>query len=352
MLKEMDIYRDLDLLKRYAKKVCLIKKDGKFCLQQTHGIFKKVVTTLDIAFPIVHGKGVEDGTLAGLLEQIGIPFVGPKVMGASIGQDKVVQKQVLQANNLPTVEYTWFYDYEYKMNEEEINKKIKKLGYPVIIKPALLGSSIGIKVVKEEKKLKEAIEEAITYDTKIIVEKVVSDLLEVDCAVLGNYEHQETSLIGEMMTNNDFLTFEDKYISGGKSKKMKAQKASSIQTSGFEIPTSSLDEKVKEEIYDLSKKAFRALNLSGVTRFDFLIDKKKNKVYINEPNTIPGCLAFFFFTPLGKEYTELLDEMITLSIKEYKHEKTKITSFESNVLSTYNSGAKTNKMKLANTKKA
>ena len=345
-LKEMDIYRDFDLLKRYAKKVCLIKKDGKFCLQQINGLFKKVVTDLDIAFPIVHGKGVEDGTLAGLLEQIGIPFVGPKVMGASIGQDKVVQKQLLEANNLPVVDYTWFYDYEYQTKKEEIVKNIESLGLPVIVKPALLGSSIGIEVVKELDKLDEAINEAIKYDTKILVEKLIPNPLEVDCAVLGNYERVETSLIGEMLTNNDFLTFEDKYISGGGKKGKMASKTSSIQTTGFEIPAT-LDDKMKEEIYDLSKKAFRALNLSGVTRFDFLVDRKNKKAYINEPNTIPGCLAFFFFTPKGKEYTDLLDEMITLSIKEYKHSQTKVTSFESNVLSTYNSGAKTAKGKMA-----
>ncbi len=352
MLKEMDIYRDFDSLKRYAKRVMLIKKDGKYCLQATHGLLKKVITDIDIAFPIVHGKGVEDGTLAGMLEQIGIPFVGPKVLGASVGQDKVVQKQLLEANHLPVTKYTWFYDYEYLQNEEKIEKEVQNLGYPVIVKPALLGSSIGIKVVKEKDKLKEAILDAINYDTKILIEKMVPNLLEVDCAVLGNYEMQETSLIGEMITDNDFLTFEDKYISGGKGKtKTPSKKMSgSISTSGFEIPAS-LTEEMKEEIYDLSKKAFKALNLSGVTRFDFLVDKKDKKVYINEPNTIPGCLAFFFFTPTGKEYTKLLDEMITFAIKDYKHEHTKITSFESNVLATYNGGTKTSKVKMANMRK-
>lgn len=347
MLKEIDVYRDFESLKRYAKKVMLVKREGKFCLQATHGLFKKVVTELDIAFPIVHGKGVEDGTLAGMLEQIGIPFVGPKVLGASIGQDKVVQKQLLQANQLPVTEYTWFYDYEYNNAKDLIEERIKNLGYPVIVKPALLGSSIGIKVVKEEKDLKDAIEEAISYDTKILVEKLIANPLEVDCAVLGNYEVQETSLVGEMITDHDFLTFEDKYISGGKKTKMPSQKMSgSVSTSGFSIPAS-IDDDMKEEIYDLSKKAFKALNLSGVTRFDFLVDRETKKIYINEPNTIPGCLAFFFFTPLGKEYTKLLDEMITYAIKDYKHEKTKITSFDSNVLATYNGGSKGAKAKMA-----
>ena len=347
ILKEMDIYKDMNLLTKYAKKVMLIKKEGKFCLQATHGIFKKVFHTIDIAFPIVHGKGVEDGSLSGMLEQIGIPIVGPKTLGGAIGQDKVIQKQILEANHLPVVDYTWFYDYEYEENPKEIEKRICSLKLPVIVKPASLGSSIGIEVVKKEEELKEAIEEAIKYDTKIVVEKVVEDLLEVDCAVLGNYRTMETSLIGEMLTNHDFLTFEDKYISGGGKKKMPAKKMGNhVATSGFEIPAT-MDDKIKEDIYDLSKKAFKVLNLSGVTRFDFLIDQKNKKIYINEPNTIPGCLAFFFFTPMGKEYTKLLDEMITLSIKEYKHEKTKTTSFESNVLSTYTGGAKGNKLKMA-----
>ena len=183
------------------------------------------------------------------------------------------------------------------------------------------------------------------------MEKVITHLLEVDCAVLGNYERVETSLIGEMLTDHEFLTFEDKYINGGGKKKMPSKKmSSSISTSGFEIPAT-MGNSMKEEIYDLSKKAFRALNLSGVTRFDFLVDQDTKKVYINEPNTIPGCLAFFFFTPLGKEYTSLLDEMITSAIKEYKQERTKITSFESNILSTYKGGAKSAKMKMGHVKK-
>lgn len=347
-LREMSSYKDLSLIPSLAKEVVLTKKGDEFVLQKKNGLFKGVVNTIDVAFPIVHGKGVEDGSLSGYLETIGIPYVGPSMLGASIGQDKVVQKQVMSASGIPVVDYTWFYDYEYQNDEEQILKDIKKIGYPVIVKPARLGSSVGISVAKNEDQVKESIEEAIKYDEKIVVEAMIKNLKEVDCAVVGNYEDMECSLIGEMLTDNDFLTFEDKYIGeggkGGKKGSAKNQTGGKIATSGFKIPAE-LDKEVEEQIYKYSKEAFRCLNLSGVTRFDFLVDTKAKKAYVNEPNTIPGCLAFFFYTPKGKKYTKLLDEMITLAIKEYKDSKKKVTSFESNVLSTYD-GSKGAKGKL------
>lgn len=337
-LREMSTYKDLSLVPTLAKEVTLTKKDDEFILQKKNGLFKGTAETIDVAFPIVHGKGVEDGSLSGYLETLGIPYVGPSMLGAAIGQDKVVQKQVMQVSNIPVVNYTWFYDYEYQSDEENIIKEIKKLSYPVIVKPARLGSSVGIAVAKSDEQLKEAIEEAIKYDEKIVVEAMVKNLKEVDCAVVGNYQDMECSLIGEMLTDNDFLTFEDKYIGeggkGGKKGGAKNQNGGKLATSGFKIPAE-LDKEIEEQIYKYSKEAFRCLNLSGVTRFDFLVDTKAKKVYVNEPNTIPGCLAFFFYTPKGKKYTKLLDEMITSAIKEYKSSKKKVTSFESNVLSTY-----------------
>ena len=342
LLREMETYKDLENIGNYAKEVTLTRKDDEFILQKKHGIFKGVVNTIDVAFPIVHGKGVEDGSLSGYLETIGIPYVGPSMLGASIGQDKVVQKQVLAAADVPVVNYTWFYDQEYLEDEETILKNIKKLGYPVIVKPARLGSSVGITVAKNEKEVKDAIDEAIKYDEKIVVEKMVSNLLELDCAVLGSNNKMECSLIGEMMTKNDFLTFEDKYIGNGGKKGPKT--GNKISTSGFKIPAD-VDKEIEEKIYAEAQKAFRALNLSGVTRFDFLVNKKTKEVFVNEPNTIPGCLAFFFFTPKGKKYPKLLDELINGAIKEYKNSQKKVTSFESNVLSTYN-GSKGAKGKL------
>lgn len=342
LLREMETYKDLENIGNYAKEVTLTRKDDEFILQKKRGIFKGVVNTIDVAFPIVHGKGVEDGSLSGYLETIGIPYVGPSMLGASIGQDKVVQKQVLAAADVPVVNYTWFYDQEYLEDEETILKNIKKLGYPVIVKPARLGSSVGITVAKNEKELKDAIDEAIKYDEKIVVEEMVPNLLELDCAVLGSNNKMECSLIGEMMTKNDFLTFEDKYIGNGGKKGPK--NGNKISTSGFKIPAD-VDKEIEEKIYAEAQKAFRALNLSGVTRFDFLVNQETKEVFVNEPNTIPGCLAFFFFTPKGKKYPKLLDELINGAIKEYKNSQKKVTSFESNVLSTYN-GSKGAKGKL------
>lgn len=342
LLREMETYKDLENISNYAKEVTLTRKDDEFILQKKRGIFKGVVNTIDVAFPIVHGKGVEDGSLSGYLETIGIPYVGPSMLGASIGQDKVVQKQVLAAADVPVVNYTWFYDQEYLEDEEIILKNIKKLGYPVIVKPARLGSSVGITVAKNEKEVKDAIDEAIKYDEKIVVEEMVANLLELDCAVIGSNNKMECSLIGEMMTKNDFLTFEDKYIGNGVKKGPK--NGNKISTSGFKIPAD-VDKEIEEKIYTEAQKAFRALNLSGVTRFDFLVNKETKEVFVNEPNTIPGCLAFFFFTPKGKKYPKLLDELINGAIKEYKNSQKKVTSFESNVLSTYN-GSKGAKGKL------
>lgn len=336
LLMDISLYKNFEDLKGYAKKCVLYNKNGKYILQST-GLFKRKITELDLVFPIVHGNNVEDGTLAGYLETVGIPYVGSRVLGSALGQDKVVQKQVLSEEKLPIVDYVWFYDNKYYINKDEIISNIEKIGYPVVVKPATLGSSIGIKIAKNRQELDDAINEAIKYDNKIIVEQAVKNLIEVNCAVLGNYEYQETSFIAEMKLKNEILTFNDKYIgngSGGK-KVSSVKNSSSMDNGDFKIP-SSLDEKMTNEVYNLAKRTFRALNLSGVARIDFLIDSKENKVYINEPNIIPGSLAFYMFDKKTKNYTKLLDDLINLAIKDYKKRSKKITSFDNNVLSTYN----------------
>lgn len=332
MLMDIDIYRDFEELKKYAKEVTLVKTKDGFYLQNTKGLFRKNITDIDIAFPIVHGNNAEDGTLQGYLDSIGIPYVGSKVLGSALGQDKVIMKQVMKDMGLPIVEYTWFYDNEYADDTEKVFDKVKKMGYPVIVKPATLGSSVGITYVKDEKLLASAIEEAMKYDIKIVVEKAVQNLTEVNCSVFGNYAHQEVSVIEEVTSDEEFLTYADKYIGGSKGKLKGASKG--MASASRKIPAD-ISETMEKNIKETSKEVFRCLNLSGVCRIDYLIDKKTNKYYVNEPNTIPGSLAFYLWEPIGKKYQELLDDMITLAIKDYKNKSRKIYSFESNILSNY-----------------
>lgn len=342
MLMEIDVYKDFNELKRYAKQVTLVREENGFYLIKTNGLFNKRVTELDLVFPIVHGKGVEDGSLAGFLETIGIPYVGSSMLGASLGQDKVVMKQVMEANNIPVPAYTWFYDNEYLNDSKTILANIKKLGYPVIVKPANLGSSVGITVVKDEKNIVEAIDDAINYDNKIVVEKMIDNLMEVNCSVIGNSEYQETSVIDEIIPKHDFLTFSDKYLGNAKKGKLKmpVKSGNKGMVATDRIIPARISKKLEDEVIKYAKETFKALNLKGIVRIDFLVDKKKETVYVNEPNTIPGSLAFYLWTPKGVEYKALLDNAIKTAIKEYKDNAKKTTSFESNILSNYNGGLK------------
>lgn len=334
-LKDMETFKYFDSMKKYVKEITMCRKGDEVVLQKVKGFFGRNVNTIDVAFPIVHGKGVEDGSLAGYLETLGLPVVGPSVLGASLGQDKVVLKEVLKANNIKTPNYVWFYDYEYSMNKDEIIENIEKLNYPVIVKPANLGSTIGIGVAHNKEELTKAIEEAIEYEKKIIVEQMIPNLQELNCAVCGNYEYNETSFIAEMKMKHELLTFEDKYLGGSKGKGMKSKMPSSMSTSEFEIPAK-ISEEMTNKIYEISKKVFRVLNLKGVCRIDYLVNKETNEIYVNEPNTIPGSLAFYLYKPKGKDYKTLTDELIKSAIKDYKNEMRKTSSFTSNILSEYN----------------
>ena len=333
VLMDVENYKDFDFIKKYTKKVVLYKKDGKFFLQNTTGLFRHDITDLDIVLPVVHGNNVEDGTLAGYLDTIGIPYVGSHVLGAALGQDKVAMKQIMASAGLPIVDYTWFYDSEYLDHKEEILKDIKKLGYPVVVKPATLGSSVGITFVKNEKDIESAIDEAIFYDTKVVIEKAVENLVEVNASVLGNYENQRVSPLEEVMGAEEILSYADKYLSNSKTKGSKGMASAS------RIIPARISKELTKDIKETSKKVFRLLNFSGVVRIDYLIDSKTNKFYVNEPNTIPGSLSFYLWKEDGLKYEDLLDEMINTAIREYKNKSKKTKSFESNILSGF-SGSK------------
>ena len=297
MLRDIDVYQDFNLIKNYSTNVVLYYKNGSYVLQSKKGLFKKTIKEIDIAFPIVHGTNVEDGVLQGYLQTIGIPYVGSNVYASVAGQDKAIMKDIWKSANLPMTKYIWFYDVDYREDSEAVIKKVNKLKYPVIVKPATTGSSVGISVCENNEKLKEGIDEAIQYDSKIIVEEVVENLKEVNIAVMGNYEHQKTSEIEEVLSGNKFLTYNDKYIGGGKGKlkggfKIPTKASSKGMASANRKLPADLDKEMKEEIETIAKDAFKVLGSSGNSRIDFLVDQDSQKVYINEINSIPGSLAF------------------------------------------------------------
>lgn len=329
MLMDIQMYREMYNIKKFAKNVVLYNKDDLFVLQNKKG-FKGVVDCVDLILPIVHGANIEDGTLAGYLDLIGIPYAEGNLYASVVGQDKVFMKQIFEAEKLPIVNYVWFFDAEYINDSQEIIKKISKLGYPVIVKPAKLGSSIGINKVNSEDELEVAIEEAIKYDNKILVEKCVENLVEINCSVLGTYEYTETSELEEVMGKNEFLSYQDKYIGGGKKGKSKGMASAS------RVIPARISKELTEEIKELSKKVFRVLNASGVVRIDYLLDKKSNKVYVNEINTIPGSMSFYLWDKTNKDYTKLLDEVISIGINNYKKRNEKTYSFNSNILENFN----------------
>ena len=332
ILLDIETFKDFNNVKKYAKKVTLYKKENAYLLQCTTGLFRKDITDIDVILPVVHGNNVEDGTLAGYLDTVGVPYVGSHVLGAALGQDKVAMKQIMASNDIPVVDYTWFFDNEYTEDKDRILKNIKKVGYPVVVKPVTLGSSVGITYVKSEKDIEEALETAISYDTKVVVEKAVENLVEVNDSVLGSYEYQKVSPIEEVMGEDEILSYADKYLGNAK----KTGSASKGMASTSRIIPARISDKLTNEIQECSKKVFRIMNFSGVCRIDYLIDSKTQKFYVNEPNTIPGSLSFYLWKEVGMKYSDLLDEMIQIAIKEYKHKSKKVRSFDSNILEGFN----------------
>jgi len=331
-LTKMDIYKDLKKLKNKATEVILTKKNNEFVLIKNKFPYA-VVSKIDLVFPITHGYNTEDGAVAGYLEVLGIPYCESDIYASVIGQDKIFQKQVLAANDVKVVDYKYFYESDYLNDADKVIKEVMKLKFPVIVKPARQGSSVGINVAKTKEELIEAIDEAINYDEKILVEKVIENLCELNCSVVGDNASYEISLIEEVYGSDEILSFQDKYLSGGKNAPSKG-----MASTGRKIPAD-LPKKTQSLIEDMSIKACKALNTNGVVRIDYLMDKKSGEVYLNELNIVPGSLSFYLWTPKGVEYKDLLNRIIECGIKRFQDKSKKLSSFESNVLEGF-SGSK------------
>lgn len=336
------IYKDFEKHEGNLKKA-IIPPNKKGLLILGTGLFSKnEFISLDVVIPAMHGMNGEDGTLQGLLELANIPYTSSGVLGASIGMDKILMKKVYEAHELPVLPYTYFIRDEWNNNKEEVLRKIEeKITYPMFVKPSNLGSSIGISKAKDKAGLIEAIEIAINYDERVIVEKGVENLTEINCSALGIGDEVESSVCEQPVSWEDFLTFDEKYMRGAKNSK--GAKTAGAKQGGMEsmdrrIPANISDEKTKE-IQELTKKAFRALNSKGVARIDYIIDNDTEKVYINEINTIPGSFAFYLWQHNGITYSELIDRIVEIAEKANKEKNKNNYTYKSDIIGNIDKGA-------------
>ncbi len=317
MLRYIDSYKDFRLIDRYATKVNLINKNGKFILQTT-GLIKRVYKEIHLAFPMVHGKYTEDGSIVGYLETLGIPIVGSDIYSSSLCQDKIFTKEVLNGNDIPVVDYVYFSDSDYKLDKEDIFKKIEELSYPLIIKPARLGSGIGIEIVNRKEELESSIEKAMKNDERVLVEEYIADRREFNMAVLLSKGKLIGSVIEEIIKDEP-CNYYDKYRKDNEDDTFKR------------IFPADISKTLTEEIEKTSKKTYKVLALSGVARIDYVYDNKKKKLYVNEVNTIPNFFSHHLFDDKNIDYRELLGIMIKEAIDKIHKENDMVKDIEDNL---------------------
>lgn len=306
----------------------MVNEDGRvsFVPYPVKAFGKNHAVEVDVAFPVVHGTNVEDGAFQGYLKTMGIPFVGCDVTASAIGMDKYIMKTVLKESNVPVLDAQLYTLSAYSQIETLLDDVEEKLGYPVIVKPVNLGSSVGISVAKNRTELTNSIDDAFKYATKVLVEHAITNLREINCSVLGDENEAIASECEEPMHTKDILSYEDKYVSNAKGSGSKG-----MASVARKIPADLSPEK-REEVRSLAVKSFQALGCNGVARIDFMIDEDSGKLYFNEINTIPGSLAFYLWEPVGIPYKELLDRMIQLSLKRARTEQNLTFTFDTNIL--------------------
>ncbi|MBE6766352.1 MAG: D-alanine--D-alanine ligase [Clostridia bacterium] len=328
-LFDIENYKNLPALLKKLRAVTLVR-EGKEVLMKSFGMFGKA-TRIDVAFPIVHGTNCEDGTIQGLFEFLRLPYVGCDIISSAVGMDKAVFKDVLAAAGLPVLPCVRFYSREYFEDREALLEKIEKeIGLPAIVKPANLGSSVGISKAATRAELESAIDLACSFADKILVERAIMGLREINCSVLGDYDDCIASCCEEPIAHDAILSFEDKYLSGG-SKKNGASKG--MQSLSRIIPAQISEEKT-EEIRTLACKVIKAIGGAGIARIDFMLDTADgDKVYVNEINTIPGSLAFYLWEKTDINYKDLLSRAVDLAFKRSRKQNSLNFTFESNILS-------------------
>lgn len=304
--------------------------------EQGKGLFAKeqqvIVARLDCVIPVFHGLHGEDGTVQGLLELCNIPYASSGVGASAVGMDKVYMKLFFQGCGFPVLPGRWFLRADWEKNPEEVMNDIENnLPYPVFVKPASLGSSIGVTRANDRASLKEALELAFEFDRKTLVEKGLCEPLELNCSVLGYDGEAEASEIEMPISGGDLLTFMDKYGSNS-TKGMASLKR---------VLPAPIEPELKERIQKLSVDIFKAMDCKGVVRIDYMFDAPSQELYITEINTIPGSLAFYLWEACGLPYTKLIDRMVECAMKAEQDKEENNYAYTSDILKNISMGGKT-----------
>lgn len=327
-LLEIRNYRDMKSLTERSTEVFMRPEFGDYNLYKAKsGLFSAkspVVAEIHVVIPVLHGTNGEDGIFEGLLDTIGIPYAGCNTLSSANGMDKITMKMILAANGIPVVDYVWFTDKQWFTQRDTIIGNIEeRLGYPVIVKPANLGSSVGIGRADNRDQLMERIEDAERYSTRLIVEKLVENLQEINCSVLGDADNYETSVLEEPIKSGEILSYTDKYMGGSKDNRGMHAAQKRIPA---ELPASET-----ERIRFLAGETFRVLGCHGVSRVDVMVDSATRQIYVNEINTIPGSLSFYLWEACGVSFTELMDRLVHLALKRRREQEAKTVSYDQNI---------------------
>ena len=295
----------------------------------------EIAARVDVYIVVMHGLNGEDGTLQGLLELANVPYTSSGVAGSALGMDKIMMKQFFRGADLPVLPSVWHTREEFaKDRGRVINNIVEKLGFPVFVKPANLGSSIGVSRADNTDSLADSLELAFEYDRRVLVEKGLNRPIELNCSVLGYDGDTEVSPIEMPINHDEFLDFRDKYLASGGSKGM---------ASLHRVLPAPIEDDLKEKIQQLSRKIFRMMDCKGVVRIDFMYDRDSENLYITEINTIPGSMAFYLWENAGVSYSSLIDRMIEYAEKAHRDKNNANYAYSSDILSGVTFGAKGSK---------
>lgn len=315
LLKEIDTYKNEAYKK--LKQVCLYSHDNKVYYTEINK--RKPLGVIDVFLPVVHGDGIEDGTLSGYLDMLGATHTLSDVTSSSIAQDKIYTKLILEKENINVINYLGItFDRYSDTLEEEITTKLK---FPLIIKPARLGSSIGIKTVYDKNSLHEALLEVNKYGSRILIEEKLENFKEYNMAIIKEGSKIITSSIEEVIKTDEILSFKDKYENNQK-----------YSESNRRIIPAQIPYTLESNIRNMVIKAYNALNMNGVVRIDTLYDTKNDILYLNEINTVPGSLSFYLFDIGSITFTKLIDILIKNAIISKNKNKAYLKIFDSNIL--------------------